>query len=217
MNHPRSLPLLLAALLVACGDSEDDPRAAAGGDDGTASSSSVSSSGAGGTGAAGGAGGEAPTGAAGTGGGGGEGAPTGYTLTGMATGAAPDASETVDCTVTVFMQNVVYDDAGGFTAEGGGEVFRIVTAGAEKYEFQALTGSATELVVTADGVDVILNKMPDPSAPPFWLALDVLHGQPSSAYEWEGTWQCAPLMVDEPGFHDTKTTVEGTWTLVPSR
>jgi len=143
-------------------------------------------------------------------------APTSYTLSAAATGAAPDGSETVDCTLTLFFQNAVYDGRGGFTAEMGGEVLRIVTAGDEKYEFQALVGFAATLVPTAEGVDVILNDMPDPTAKPFWQELDVLHGEPNDTYEWAGAWRCAPLMIDEPNWHDTKTTVDGTWTLLPS-
>src|SRR4030095_12138942 len=98
----------------------------------------------------------------------------------------------------------------GFTAEMRGGGFRVVTAGEQKYEFQALVGFAATLVPTAEGVDVILNDMPDPTATPFWQELDVLHGEPTNPDEGAGAWRCAPLMIDEPNWHDTKTTVDGT-------
>jgi hypothetical protein len=191
--------------------------AASSGDGGSDSASVATGTGAGSTGSGGdGAAGGGTTGSGGAGGGGGSALPESYTLHATASGESEDGTESVDCTMTIFFIDVVHDDAGGFSANKGGEVFRIIDpAGDGKYEFQALVGFPGHLEPTATGVDVVLNDTPDPEAPPFWEQIDVLHGEVVGERQYEGSWTCAPLMVDEPGFKDTTTTVTGTWTLGP--
>lgn len=139
--------------------------------------------------------------------------PDAYQLTASAEGKSPDESELVQCSMTLFFENVVHDGNGGWHADMGGEVYRTIFAGTHKYEFQSLVGVDADLVVTASGVELILNDMVEPDEKPFWQELAKLTGSADGAHAWSGSWTCAPLLIDQPpGFVDMKTTVQGTWT-----
>jgi hypothetical protein len=221
------------ALLSACGSSEGDGGGSggAGGTGGSAGSAgnagSAGSSGASGAAGASGSGGSSGSaGASGTSGSAGaagqstDGGTDGssseqYQLDGSASGASSDGTETATCTLLLWYSNLVHDGSGGWTADQAGEVFRTIMAGAQKYEFSALVGFQATLKKTATGVEFVLNDQPDPQAKPFWKELDVLEGTETSPGVYEGSWTCAPLLLDEPGFKDMKTHAPGTWKLAP--
>jgi hypothetical protein len=208
----------LAAVLSACGGSDDDTsstHADGGGSGGSGGSAGSAGSASGGTGGAlSDAGGDATGGAAGSGGSSGS-AAAGFTLKAEASGTSTDGTETVTCTLTVFYTNLVPSASGGWTADQAGEVFRIIQ-GAEKYEFQALIGFTGTFAPSATGVELVMNDKPDANAKPFWKELDVLKGTESSPDHYAGTWTCAPLLLNEPGFKDMQTYAPGTWTLEPT-
>ena len=157
---------------------------------------------------------DAGDGAGGTGGEAGS-LPNRYELAATASGTSDDGTESVTCTLTLYFENVVYDGAGGWQADLAGEVFRVIVADPEKYEFQAIVGGKSTLSPVASGVTLVLNDKPDPQAKPFWVELDVLHGTETGPSTYGGDWTCAPLLLDEPGFKDMKTSAPGTWTLTP--
>lgn len=217
----RLFVLGLAVCLCACSGSDDETsntRADGGGSGGSSASGGSSGSSSGGSaGTLSDAGSDATTGgAAGSGGSSGaSSSPDGFTLKAEASGTSTDGTETVTCTLTVYYTNLVPNSSGGWTGDQGGEVFRIIQ-GAQKYEFQALIGFTGTFNRGATEVELVMNDKPDPSAKPFWQELDVLNGTESSPDHYAGTWTCAPLMLDEPGFKDMKTYAPGTWTLEPT-
>jgi hypothetical protein len=214
-------------LLAGCSSDDDDTgKASTGGTGGSADSSSGGQGGGAGTSSGGqsGSGGsagqtfdggsDASTG--GTAGSSGDAGTNAYILQAQATGTSTDGTESVSCTLTVYYQNLVPNASGGWTADQAGEAFRIITAGAQMYEFQALIGFSGTLEKTGVNVQLIMNDKPDPNAKPFWMELDVLDGTETAPNEYGGDWICAPLMLDEPGFKDMKTYAPGAWTLTPT-
>jgi hypothetical protein len=203
--------------LIACSGSDDDTSNTAadgGGSGGTsATGGSAGSSSGGSAGAGEDAGADATTG--GAAGSGGASSIDGYTLQAEAMGTSTDGTETVTCTLTVYYTNLVPNASGGWTGDQAGEVFRIIQ-GAQKYEFQALIGFTGTFNRKSTEVELVMNDKPDANAKPFWKELDVLKGQETSPDHYAGTWTCAPLMLDEPGFKDMKTSAPGTWTLEPT-
>lgn len=210
----------LAVALSACSGSDDDTSSAHA--DGGGSGGSLATGGSAGTASGGSAGTLSDAGSDGTtggtsgaGGSSGATAADGFTLKAEASGISTDGTETVTCTLTVYYTNLVPNASGGWTGDQSGEVFRIIQ-GAQKYEFQALIGFTGTFNRNATEVELVMNDKPDVNAKPFWKELDVLKGTESSPDHYAGTWTCAPLMLDEPGFKDMKTYAPGTWTLEPT-
>jgi len=124
-----------------------------------------------------------------------------------------DAGQRAECRFFGDLVDVVAVE-GGVSGTAIGEVFRTVHAGDARYEFQALiAGPATILGVT-DGVEARLTGDQPDDAKPFWLALEALPGARTDG-GYAGTWDCAPLDLNEPGFVDETLTIEGTWTAAP--
>ena len=46
-------------------------------------------------------------------------------------------------------------------------------------------------------------------AKPFWLAIEVLRGEETGPYTYEGGWSCAPILLDDPGFFDVDFSAPG--------
>ena len=53
-------------------------------------------------------------------------------------------------------------------------------------------------------------------APRFWLELEVIAGEHDGDYHYAGSWVCAPILLDDPGFQDLDIDAPGSWTLQPA-
>lgn len=123
--------------------------------------------------------------------------------------------DSVECHFYADVFDLVDDEAGGWSGIAAGEVFRVVYSGENRFEFSAIFGGpATLRAASADRVE--LRAVGDQTgAKPFWRALEVLEGDASGEYTYDGAWTCASLELNEPGFPDVGGEATGTWQLEP--
>lgn len=134
---------------------------------------------------------------------------------GAAGAAALPTIDRVECHFYAEVFDLVEDAAGGWSAIAAGEVFRAVYSGERKFEFAAVFGGPATLTVTA-GDRVELRAVGDQTgAKPFWRELEVLEGETTAEHTYGGSWTCASLELDDPGFPDHGGVATGSWELEP--
>ncbi|MCC7539781.1 MAG: hypothetical protein IT379_26395 [Deltaproteobacteria bacterium] len=142
--------------------------------------------------------------------------PRAFRVDGSALGASDDDRVTAECTFYGEITTIVPRED-GFSGVIAGEVFRFVTVEGMRYEFQALIGGPVDVREVQPG-EIVARLVGDQSGPevkPFWRELEEISAGETEPHHWAGTWQCAPLALDMPGFVDTFLVVPGAWTLVP--
>lgn len=132
--------------------------------------------------------------------------------------AAADGTgmERVECSLWLDIIDLV-PAAGGWTGTAGGEVIRRSFDGEELlFEFSALLGGEVSLTASGETVEArLVGDQPDDAAP-FWLSLEVVTGDETGPYTYQGTWTCSPILPDDPGAGDLELDAPGTWTIAPA-
>jgi len=200
---------ILGLVLCACGnDDADDGGRDAGRDGGRPNDAGTRDAG----------GRDAATGDAAMPGDGGSGRATSLFLQGTAEGSADEdaGGDRVECRFSAVIDQLEYEANGDFTGFGSGELFRTTYVDDGQFEFIPLIGGPVSL--THEGGAMVelrfVGDQPD-DAIEFWKALEVVTGEDLGNDRYEGTWQCAPGLLNEPGFMDIDLTVPGEWTLEP--
>jgi hypothetical protein len=143
--------------------------------------------------------------------------PLRFRTTGEANGMSDDGMVSAECTFFADIEMITPTEDGWSGMIVAGEVFRTVIDGDRRYEFSALIGGEAFLRIPQEG-QVEWRFVGDQSAPevkPFWRYLETLMGDAVGPNMYRGTWECAHLDLDEPGFVDTFLIVPGTWALDP--
>jgi hypothetical protein len=139
-------------------------------------------------------------------------------VSGEAMEIAPDG-ERADCSFFADVGDLTFTADGGWTGTiFGGEVFRTITTSTagNLYELSALIGGPASAEREGERLKVRIAGDQPADANPFWLALEVLTGTITAAHEAEGSWVCAPLDLNEPGFVDRNVYAPGSWRVRPS-
>lgn len=127
------------------------------------------------------------------------------------------AIDRVECSFYAEVFDLVANEDGGWSGIAVGEVFRNLYSGDQRFEFSAfVAGPATLTSRAGDGVE--LRAVGDQTgAKAFWRALEVLEGRATEDYAYEGSWTCASLELNDPGFPDMGPSAEGSWQLDAER
>lgn len=133
--------------------------------------------------------------------------------TAMADGAG---SERVECSLLLDIAEVAAT-ADGWSGLAGGEVIRRSFDGPDLlFEFSALVGGDVGLSENGETVEArLVGDQPDDAAP-FWLSLEVISGDETAPFTWDGTWTCSPILPDDPDTGDLDVDAPGTWTIAPA-
>jgi hypothetical protein len=152
------------------------------------------------------------------------GAPAKLRVDGTASGSvggsdagADGGSDRVECHFFAEIDQLVVSPDGSFTGFGVGEVFRTAYPGDQRFEFSAFVAGEVSVTHTSES-DVearLVGDQPE-DAKAFWLELEVIGGRKVGAFSYDGTWTCAPILLDDPGFIDIDLDVPGTWQIRPA-
>lgn len=133
--------------------------------------------------------------------------------TAMADGAG---SERVECSLLLDITEVTAT-ADGWSGLAGGEVIRRSFDGPDLlFEFSALVGGEVGLSENGGAVEArLVGDQPDDAAP-FWLSLEVISGEETAPFTWDGSWTCSPILPDDPDTGDLDVEAPGSWTIAPA-
>jgi hypothetical protein len=146
------------------------------------------------------------------------GRPTTLVLQGTAEGSADEdaGSDRVECRFMGTIEQIEYEPNGDFTGLVSAELFRTIYVDDGQFEFiPFVAGPATVTHTSDDEIELrFVGDQPD-DAMAFWQELEVVTGEDRGDDRYGGTWQCAPILLGDPGFMDIEVTAAGEWTLEP--
>ena len=103
-----------------------------------------------------------------------------------------------------------------YTGAHGGDVARAVTAAdGSGFAFSAFVGGAITMRRYKSGAVEIRIPVNETTDVPFYREMALWEGDRTRGRDFEGSWSCGPLMLDEGGYRDLDITAEGTWRLTP--
>jgi len=103
-----------------------------------------------------------------------------------------------------------------YTGGHGGDVARSVTdATGAGFGFSAFVGGAITMRRYRTGALEILIPINETTDVPFYRLMARWEGNRTRGRNFEGSWQCGPLQLDEGGYRDLDIVADGHWRLTP--
>lgn len=103
-----------------------------------------------------------------------------------------------------------------YTGTHGGDVARAVTnEDGSGFAFSAFVFGAITMRRYRTGDLEILIPINETTDVPFYRLMASWEGTRVRGRNFEGTWQCGPLMIDEGGYRDLDIVADGSWRLTP--